>query len=164
MGIYFLRWTHGNEHIRAHNVVRDTFDAIVRNVSFHVGWEQLHALPSTTFNSSRQQVDIVLTKDGICTLADVVITNPMCADLSQSCIIQGFVAFDAARAKKRNYHNQHPTNQILFLTIEVFGCLHKQADVFLHNCANVIWSQKGPEGPSLSVLVTFLCQRILITL
>jgi hypothetical protein len=26
---------------------------------FHVGWEQLHVLPSTTFNSSYQRIDIV---------------------------------------------------------------------------------------------------------
>jgi hypothetical protein len=46
------------------------------------------------------------------------------------------------QAKKRSYHNQHPTNQFPSLTIDVFGCLHKHADVFLHYCANAIWSLK----------------------
>jgi hypothetical protein len=101
--------------------------------------KQLHALISTTFNSSHQRVNIVFTKDGICILVDVVIANPMHADLfSQSCIIQGFVAFDATQAKERSYHNQHHINQFLPLIIEIFGCLHKQANVFLHNYANVI--------------------------
>jgi hypothetical protein len=33
------------------------------------------------------------------------------------------------------------------LTMEVFGCLHNQVDVYLHNCANAISSLKGPNGP-----------------
>jgi hypothetical protein len=47
--------------------------------------------------------------------------------------------------------------------MEVFGCLHKQADVFLHECRNVIWSLKGLEG-LLFVLVDFLRQKSSITI
>jgi hypothetical protein len=36
--------------------------------------------------------------------------------------------------------------------------------MFLHNCANAIWSLKGLESPHLSTLVTFLCQKVAITL
>jgi hypothetical protein len=36
--------------------------------------------------------------------------------------------------------------------------------VFLHTCANAIWSFKGPEGPPFYILVTFLQQNIWITL
>jgi hypothetical protein len=36
--------------------------------------------------------------------------------------------------------------------------------VFLHNYANAIWNLKGIEGPHLSTLVTFLHQKVLITL
>jgi hypothetical protein len=68
----------------------------------------------------------VLTKNDIHTLVDIVITNSMQATLfPQSCATQRFVAFDVAQAKKRNYHNQHPTNQSLPLAINVFGCLNK---------------------------------------
>jgi hypothetical protein len=63
-----MHWTH--------DVIRDTFAAITRDVSFYVGREQLHALLSTTFNSSHQRIDIVFTKNGICTLIDVVIVDP----------------------------------------------------------------------------------------
>jgi hypothetical protein len=94
-------------------------------------------LPSTTFSSSRQQVDIVLTKDGICTLADILIADPTRAySLPQSCTTQRFVVFDATQAKERNYRNWHPIHQFFLLTIEVFGWLHKHADVFLHEYAN----------------------------
>jgi hypothetical protein len=48
--------------------------------------------------------------------------------------------------------------------MEGFGCLHKQVDVFLHNCANAIWSLKRLKCPPLFVLVTFLWQNFLITL
>jgi hypothetical protein len=73
-----------------------------QNVGFHVGREQLHVLPSTTFNFCCQQIDIMFTKDGIPTLADIVIANPMQANLfPQFCIIQGFGTFDVAPAKER---------------------------------------------------------------
>jgi hypothetical protein len=45
---------------------------------------------------------------------------------------------DAAQAKEMSYHNQHSINQFLSLAIEVFGCLHKYADVFLHDCVDAI--------------------------
>jgi hypothetical protein len=63
----------------------------------------------------------------------------MCANLfSQSYTTQGFAAFNVTQAKEKNYYDQHPTDRYLSLTIEVFGCLHKQANVFLHKCVNVI--------------------------
>ncbi len=107
----------------------------------------------------------MLTKDGIHTLINVVIANPTQTDLfPQSCATQGFAIFDAAQTKERSYCNQHSTDQFLPLAIEVFGCLQKHVDVFLHNYANAIWSLKGIEGPHLFTLVTFLCQKVSITL
>jgi hypothetical protein len=76
MGIHFLHCAHGNKHTRTHDVIHDTFAAIEQDADFRVGQEQLHALFSTMFNSSCRRVDIVLTKDGIRTLADVVIVDP----------------------------------------------------------------------------------------
>jgi len=107
----------------------------------------------------------VFTKDGIRTLANIVIANPIQAYLLlRCCATQGFIALHAVQAKKRNYHDQHPTNQFFPLIIDIFGCLHNQANVFLHYCVNAIWSLKGPKGPPLSILVTFLQQKISITL
>jgi len=144
MGIHFLHCTHGNEHIGIHDAVCNTFVTIVRNASFHVGWGQLQALFSTILNSSYSRVDIVFTKDGICILIDIVIVDPMRANIFlRSFTTQRFVAFDVIQTKERNYYDQHPTNRFLSLAIEVFGCLHKQANVLLHKCANAIWSLKG---------------------
>jgi hypothetical protein len=56
---------------------------------------------------------------------------------------QRFVTFDVVQAKEKSYHDQHPTNQFLSLAVEVFGCVYKQAYVFLHDRANAIWSLKG---------------------
>jgi hypothetical protein len=45
---------------------------------------------------------MVLTKDGICTIVDVVIVNPMRMDLlPQSCETQKFVALNVVQAKKK---------------------------------------------------------------
>jgi hypothetical protein len=102
----------------------------------------------------------MFTKDGICTVAGVIIANPTRANLlPQSYTIQGFVASNAVQAKEMNYCNQHPTNQFLPLVTKLFGCLHKHVDVFLHDCANVVWSLKGLEGLHLSTLVTFFHQK-----
>ncbi len=82
----------------------------------------------------------MLTKNGILTLVDVVIADPMLANLlHRFCATQGFATFDVGEAKERSYCNQHPIDQFLPLAIEVFGCLHKHADVFLHDYANAIW-------------------------
>ncbi len=87
----------------------------------------------------------MLTKDGIRTLANVVIADPMWVELFLwSCATQRFAASDATQVKERSYHNQHPIDQFFPLAIKVFGCLHKHVNVFLHNCANAIWSLKGP--------------------
>jgi hypothetical protein len=59
----------------------NTFVAIVWNVGFHVGWKQLHALPSITFNSFRWWIDIVFTKYNTYALADIVIAYPTQVDL-----------------------------------------------------------------------------------
>jgi hypothetical protein len=52
MGIHFLCYVHGNECIKTHDAIRDTFATIAQDASFHVGQKQFHVLPSTTFNSS----------------------------------------------------------------------------------------------------------------
>jgi hypothetical protein len=165
MGIHLLNCVHGSEHIGSHDAICDTFVTIVSNVGFHVGWEQSHALPSTTFNSFCQWVDIVLTKDGIRILTNVVIANPTWTNLLlRPCPIQGFDVSNVAQTKAKSHRKWHPTDQFLPLAIQVFGCLYKHANMFLHHCANAIWSLKGLEGLHLLTLVTFICQKVSITL
>jgi hypothetical protein len=71
---------------------------------------------------------------------------------------------DVTQAKERSYCNRHFIHQFFPLAIEIFGCLHKHVDVFLHNCPNAIWNLKGIEGPHLFTLVTFLHKKVSITL
>jgi hypothetical protein len=131
MGIHLLRCVHGNKHTRTHDVIYNTFVIIARDVGFHLKQKQLHVFISTTFNSLCQRVDIVFTKCDICTLADVVIVDPTQANLlPQSCVTQRFVAFDTIESKEMNYCNRHPIDQFFPLVIEIFGCLHKHADMF----------------------------------
>jgi hypothetical protein len=81
MGIHLLHCTHGNEHTGTHDAIQDIFASIAQNVSFHVGWKQSHVLPLIMFNFSHQQINVVLIKNGVCTLANVVIANIMHVDL-----------------------------------------------------------------------------------
>jgi len=71
--------------------------------------------------------------------------------------------FDVVQAKEKNYRDRHPIDQFLLLAIEVFGCLHKQVDMFLHS-VNTMWNLKRLEGPHLFILVIFIHQKISITL
>ncbi len=111
--IYLLCCAYGNEHIRTHDAICNTFAIIVRDVGFHLRREQLHALLSKMFNSYRR-IDIVFTKDDIHTFIDVVIVNPTRADLLPvSCATQRFVIFNVTQAKKQSYRNRHPVDQLL---------------------------------------------------
>jgi hypothetical protein len=47
-------------------------------------------------------------------------------------------------------------NGLFFLlTIEVFGCLHKQSDIFFHRWAYMTWTTKGIGSPLLLMLHSF---------
>jgi hypothetical protein len=106
MGIHLLRYVHGNKLIRIDDAIHDIFVTIAQHVGLHMWWKQLHVFPSTTFNSSHQQIDIVLTRDGIHILTDVVITNPMCVDIfSRFCTTYRFATSNATQAKERNYYD-----------------------------------------------------------
>jgi hypothetical protein len=72
--------------------------------------------------------------------------------------------FKIIQAKKKNYCDQRPVDHFFPLAIKVFGCLNKQVDVILHNCANAMWNFKGLEGRPFYILVSFFCQNISITL
>jgi hypothetical protein len=81
MGTHFLLCVHSNEHAGTHDAIHNTIVTITWNVGFHMGREQLHALPTTTFNSFHQWVDIMPTKDDIRTLVNIVIVNPTWTNL-----------------------------------------------------------------------------------
>jgi len=62
------------QHTTKHDVVQDSFVSITRDAKFHV-------FPMPSFQTSWQQMDIVLTVDGIPILADVVIADLTCVNL-----------------------------------------------------------------------------------
>jgi hypothetical protein len=60
-----------------HDVVRNVFTAIVRDMGFHVLQKQTHVLSPLTLQSSCCRIDVVLLIDGVCTSINVVIVNPI---------------------------------------------------------------------------------------
>jgi hypothetical protein len=75
MGIHLFCCAHGGEKKKSHNVISDAFASITRDVGFHGAREQTHILLLLTIQSSCQQVNMVLSVDGICMLANVIIDN-----------------------------------------------------------------------------------------
>jgi hypothetical protein len=94
-------------------------------------------------------------------LTKIVITDPTQANLILD-LVQLEDLPPSMRLKARK--GVITTDTPLIITIKVFGCLYKHANVFLHNCAKAIWSLKGQEGLHLSILVTFHLQKVSITL
>ncbi len=88
----------------------------------------------------------MLTKDDIHTLANVVIPNLMQIDLFPNLAQPKDLLPPIDSNKKKTYYNQHPIDQFFPLEIKIFECLHIQANVFLHNSANVVWNLKGLES------------------
>jgi hypothetical protein len=121
MGIHLLCCAHANKLIWTHDAIHYTFVAIVKDVGFHVGQEQLHVLPLNTFNFSYQWIDIVFTKDDICTLIDVVIANPAYEHIY-------FPNFAPPKDLLLLMWFK-PKMELLWpffpLVVKVFGCLHK---------------------------------------
>jgi hypothetical protein len=136
--------------------VQNVFVSIARNMRFHVSCDQTHVLSPPFLQSSHEQVDILLSIDGICTLAYVVIVNPTRVDLvSQTTSLDKVVAKMVTQAKEGFYHDHHPINTFFPLAIEVFECIHQQAYDFLHICASMAWSPKGTNGLPLIILRAF---------
>jgi hypothetical protein len=146
--------------METHGVIHNAFVVIVQDVGLYMGQEQLHALLSAIFNTSCWWINIVLTKDGICTLVNIVIANAMFVDLPrQSCTTQRFATSNAIQTKERNYRDQHPTNQFFPIAIKVFKCLHKHAYVLLHNWINIICNVQEPKDIPLSIYIFFFIKK-----
>jgi hypothetical protein len=85
--------SHGGEQIASHNVVQDAFASIVKDARSHVSHEQTHVFPPPSFQSIYWSVDILLLVDSICTLVDMIITNPTWVDLvSRATLSHGVAA------------------------------------------------------------------------
>jgi hypothetical protein len=136
--------------------VQNVFVSIARNMRFHVSCDQTHVLSLPFLQSSCEQVDILVSIDGICTLVYVVIVNPTWVDLvSQTTSLDEVIAKMVTQAKEGFYYNQHAINTFFPLAIEVFECIHQQAYDFLHICASMAWSPKGTNGLPLIILCAF---------
>jgi hypothetical protein len=73
------------------------------------------------YNTRVVKIDIVLSIDGVCKLANVVIFNPTQVDLVSHVVIYcGVIVIVATQVKNEFYHNQFMTNMLLPLVVEVF--------------------------------------------
>ncbi len=128
-------------------------------------------LPSTTFNSFHQWIDIVLTKNGVRTLANVIIVDTMWADLFHwngftSLILHNskinHLRYSSSQGKELSqltpYWSIPPfSNWSIWLFTQTCSC------VFTRLCQCHLELERV-EGLHLSTLVTFLCQKVSITL
>jgi hypothetical protein len=70
---------HVNEHIATHDTLQNTITTIVLENGAHIQKEISHLYPHHT----RRQMDIVITKDDLKILADIVIVDLTCTYLVQ---------------------------------------------------------------------------------
>jgi hypothetical protein len=81
-------------------------------------------------------VDILITKDDLHTLMDLVITNSTCTNMvQQTSTTTTHAATMVAQEKTQSYAEQAPSNDFIPLAIETYGCLHSCFDSFLITCS-----------------------------
>jgi hypothetical protein len=90
LGIHLLRCVHGNEHIGTHDAIRNTFVAIVLDVGFHMGWEQLsfkhiQLLPLTSWHCAHQRWHLHLSRHCHCQPNTIRFTSPILRHLRICC-------------------------------------------------------------------------------
>jgi hypothetical protein len=123
MGIHLFCCAHGGERTTCHDVVRDVFASITREVKFHILREQtfFHCL---IFNLHVGESTLLVY--GIQMLVDIIIVDPIRTNLvSQTTLFHGVILTITTQAKDGLYGDRYPTNQFFPLTIKVFGqCLH----------------------------------------
>jgi len=78
--------------------------------------------------------------------------------------VLGVIVTNVAQTKIASYCDRHLENDFIFLTIEIFKCLHQQANDFFHGCANITWSLKGFKSPPLSIIHLFYRQKVSMAL
>ncbi len=126
MGIHLFRYTYGGERTIYHDVVWDAFAYIMKHAGFHVFWEQTHIFLPSSFQSFHWHVNIILSIDGICMLANVVIVDPTQAYLVSWLVIYcGVAVIVIVQVKEGFYCDHYPTNMFLPLAIDSgLGCFH----------------------------------------
>jgi hypothetical protein len=85
--------------------------------------------------------------DGICTLVNVIIVDPIRTNLVSWVVLShGVVATVVAQMKEGLYHNRYLVNMFLPLAIEVFGCFHQQSNNLFINVLTWREQQKAPNA------------------
>jgi len=134
MGIHLFRYTHGGERTIYHDVVRDAFSYVMKHAWFHVFWEQTHIFLPSSFQSFHWWVNIILSIDGICTLADVIIVDPSQAYLVSWLVIScGVAVIVTVQVKEGFYCDHYPTNMFLPLAIKVLGVFTSSWTTFFND-------------------------------
>jgi hypothetical protein len=112
----------------------------MKDVEFHVLREQTHGLLLSSLQYFHSFVNIVLSVDNICTLANVIIVDPTQADLvSWPTFSHGVVTSSVViQVKEKLYRDCYLMAMFFPLAIEIFGCFHQQANNFLYQCVNMV--------------------------
>ncbi len=122
----------------------------VSKVAFHIIGAQLHELIlATTLNSFHWGLNLVLSKDGVHMLIDVIIINWTCKSFFPHHALYTKIHYIGGNTSKRKkwlwlapnksltpYHDRSPTSNVFVYTLLV--CFQKstqQANIFLHQYA-----------------------------
>ncbi|CAM6091955.1 unnamed protein product [Calypogeia fissa] len=81
VGTHILLCSHGSERTATHDDLCNVLVAIARDAGYHVSTEQTHVLPAVDDIPDRRQADIIFSRAGVRALADVVVVDPMRANV-----------------------------------------------------------------------------------
>jgi hypothetical protein len=116
--MHLLHCAHRGEHTVAHDAVQDSIASIIRDVGFHVLCKQIHVFLAPFLQSNWWRMDIMFPIDDICTLANIIIVDPICANLVLLAASFWRMAVRIAiQAQGVSYRDQHPKNNFVPLAL-----------------------------------------------
>jgi hypothetical protein len=122
--------------------------------------EVSHLFPCHT----RRRVDIVITRDNFCTLANVIV-DPTPIYLVQ-CVLMttSHVAIIATQDKAQSYIKRTPREDFIPLATETYNCLHPHFDSFLTSCVHACITHHQQTSLVLLMFISHCKQQVSIAL
>ena len=98
-------------------------------------------------------------------LVDVVIADPTRRDLVDRAACRGLVAAeDAERRKETHYRDRAAGTKFIPFALETYGALSDASNRLLVDCAHRAAQLNGRSGQNVSLLVTWIRQRVSLAL
>jgi hypothetical protein len=161
LGTHLLKCLYRNEHTTTHNTFWDNVATIFLESGTHVQREVSHLFPRHIWH----QMDILITKDNLWTLMDIVIAYSTHINMKQrTSTTTTHVVMMTTQEKTQSYIERIPSNDFIPLAMETYGCLYFCFDSLFIACAHTTITRYQRSSLVPSMLVFYYQQHVFATL